>query len=167
MTCQKFVKPGGGRGKPSRSSHCADCGIVWTLHWPRGASPQAAKPIKQPRRNPLRPVKRNSMRPVRRVMRKASARVIAPTIKASTFGAPKPEPKPIIVPPKPQPMPCGHLPDELASSDEGTSFCRGCERRTKLAATFDRISLEQIARAHSGKSQAEIQAIYDAESEWW
>ena len=97
-------------------------------------------------------------------MRKVSARVIEPTIKASTFAAPEPEP--IIAPPKPQPMPCGHLPAELASSDEGTSFCQGCEREANVAATLGRINLEHVRKYNPGKTDAEIRAMLDGEDDW-
>ncbi|MCH8126240.1 hypothetical protein IIC38_09785, partial [candidate division KSB1 bacterium] len=32
MEPHKFKKPGGGRGRPSPSSLCAECGIIWTDH---------------------------------------------------------------------------------------------------------------------------------------
>ncbi|RJR10259.1 hypothetical protein C4588_03605 [Candidatus Parcubacteria bacterium] len=32
MACSKFIKPGGGRGRPSYQDRCTGCGVIYTEH---------------------------------------------------------------------------------------------------------------------------------------
>lgn len=66
MNCEKFIKSGGGRGRPGFDSVCANCKVIWSDH-PKPVQESKPAKVKLPKTKPIAtlktPVKSKAPRP--------------------------------------------------------------------------------------------------------